>query len=33
MHYNHETTKLIEFTCPNCHGVEILEKATYRTTA
>jgi len=33
MNYNHETTKLTEYACPQCHRVEIAKKNTYRVTS
>jgi len=33
MNHNHETTKLVEYACPNCHRIEIDPKNTYRVTA
>jgi predicted RNA-binding Zn-ribbon protein involved in translation (DUF1610 family) len=33
MNHNDETTKLVEYVCPNCHQTEIDPKNTYRVTA
>jgi transposase-like protein len=33
MHYNDETTKLVEYACPNCHRTRIVHKESFRVTA
>jgi predicted RNA-binding Zn-ribbon protein involved in translation (DUF1610 family) len=33
MSQNDQTTKLVEYVCPQCHNTEIVWKDAYRVTA